>query len=64
MGWFVMNNDNMFKRYCVEYMECSAVLNSLRQASDVDIRSMHYVLKRMDALEELMYKYLENKRRR
>ena len=57
-----MNSDHVFKDYCLEYLECSAVLNGLRQDSEPDIAKMHKVISRMEELEQEMLSVLEQKR--
>lgn len=47
-------NDHNFKEYYHEYLECCAVLNSLKQDPSPDIGFMHKVIIRMDELKILM----------
>lgn len=37
-----MNNYNIFKNYCREYLECAAVLNYLKKQDNPDINHLNY----------------------
>ena len=54
-------NDNELKDYCREYIECSAILNYLRQQDTLDISSMHKTIKKMESLEQSMFDYINRK---
>ncbi len=54
-------NDNKLKEYCREYIECSAILNYLRQQDTPDISSIHKTIKKMESLEQSMFDYINRK---
>lgn len=56
-----MNNYNIFKNYCREYLECAAVLNYLKKQDDPDINHMNNIISKMDELERKMFTYIKNK---